>query len=267
LYTKLDLTLSYLDKSYTVFAPNNKAFDKIGYDMLTKLSNAEIENILLYHVIAGKEVFKSDLVCDSDVEMANGLFTETQCEIVRDSDRPYDKKLFTTKFFQVGTANDPKHRPEIISFDIEACNGVIHVVDNVILPAEQTESPTGAPTATASGAPSGTPSANPSDFPSDAPSGVPSDSPSGTPSVSEEPSTVPTLSEEPSEVPTLSLEPSVVPTVSQGTSHNTCSLISVQAMFHNRLSNSISLSFVLTFFLLYTSIRTNCVGRTIWRSQ
>eukprot|EP00529_Nitzschia_sp_RCC80_P010385 CAMPEP_0113472948 /NCGR_PEP_ID=MMETSP0014_2-20120614/17786_1 /TAXON_ID=2857 /ORGANISM="Nitzschia sp." /LENGTH=801 /DNA_ID=CAMNT_0000365689 /DNA_START=279 /DNA_END=2684 /DNA_ORIENTATION=- /assembly_acc=CAM_ASM_000159 len=216
LFTDLDLVLSdHEGKVFTVFAPTNDAFDKIGEDVLTNLTKAEISDILLYHVVLDQELFKDDLVCDSELEMANGFLTETQCELARDPERPFDKKLFTTRYFQVGTGNMEPNLPEIVEFDIDACNGVIQVIDEVMLFLPRTDPPTGAPSATPTSKPSSIPSDTPSSIPSDTPSDFPTPMPSGAPSVSEEPSEFPTLSEEPSEFPTLSAEPSEVPTFSQ----------------------------------------------------
>jgi hypothetical protein len=114
------------DESLTVFAPNDAAFEAIS-EVLPELTDDEIQFVLLYHVADG-EVSVVDLVCESEVEMINGLFTETQC-------------LDDGSIFQVGTGNTALNAPRIIQVDIEACNGVIHVIDNVILPAAPTAPP------------------------------------------------------------------------------------------------------------------------------
>jgi hypothetical protein len=53
--------------------------------------------------------------------MTNGFFTETQC----------DRDGF---IYQVGTGNTDSDKPLVVEVDIDACNGIVHVVDNVILP-------------------------------------------------------------------------------------------------------------------------------------
>lgn len=106
----------------SVFAPNNDAFDAVGTDVLASLTLDEVAFILAYHTVEGA-VFSDDLVCEAEVEMANGLFTQTQC-------------LDDGSIFQMGTGNTDVNAPQIIAVDIQACNGVVHVVDNVILPAE-----------------------------------------------------------------------------------------------------------------------------------
>lgn len=52
--------------------------------------------------------------------MTNGKYTRTICR--------------GDHIFQKGSGNTKDDKPEIIGIDVEACNGVIHVVDEVILP-------------------------------------------------------------------------------------------------------------------------------------
>jgi Fasciclin domain len=118
LETGLGKSLS--EEILTVFAPTNDAFEAIGVETLASLSLEEVTFILQYHAVEG-EVLSTDLVCESEVEMANGVVTETQC-------------LEDGSIFQVGTGNTEDSRPLIVEVDIDACNGVVHVVDNVILP-------------------------------------------------------------------------------------------------------------------------------------
>lgn len=74
----------------------------------------------MYHVVL-EELLSTDLECGGLVTMANTRDTRTICE---------DHDLF-----QKGSGNTEENLPKIIGTDILACNGVIHVVDNVILPA------------------------------------------------------------------------------------------------------------------------------------
>lgn len=67
-----------------------------------------------------------DVECNEKLEMANGRKTATQCE------RKY-KKL--KKIFQVGDGNTGD-LPRIIEMDIFTCVGVIHIVNQVILPSD-----------------------------------------------------------------------------------------------------------------------------------
>lgn len=131
--TGLDEVLSDPEQTLTIFAPTNEAFSKVEGALAT-LTRNEAAFVLLYHAV-GEVLFSTDLVCapgeGSSVEMVNGLFTTTECS-------------GSTGIFQTGTGNTVLNAPRIIAVDIEACNGVIHVVNNVILPggAEPTPAPT-----------------------------------------------------------------------------------------------------------------------------
>ncbi|CAM9549115.1 unnamed protein product, partial [Choristocarpus tenellus] len=109
----------------TVFIPTDAAFAAAGLGpaVLTLMSVDILENILLYHLVA------ADLTLES-IEGITELFTVYGPEIL------VDKTLLTDT--QDGVA-------EIISLDIQASNGYVHVIDGVLLPFPL--GPTPAPTA------------------------------------------------------------------------------------------------------------------------
>lgn len=98
---------------FTVFAPTDEAFNKLLTDLgITAeelLARQDLKDILLYHVLPGK-VMSSDL--------KNGMKAETLA-----------KKNVTITLNPV-KVNDAK----VVSPDIQASNGVIHVIDKVLLP-------------------------------------------------------------------------------------------------------------------------------------
>lgn len=98
---------------FTVFAPTDEAFAKIPEADLNALLNDReaLESVLLYHVVPGA-VMASDVVEMSMAETANGA----SLTIAVKEDR-----------VMVDDAT-------VISTDIEASNGVIHVIDTVIMP-------------------------------------------------------------------------------------------------------------------------------------
>jgi len=101
------------DGPFTVFAPTNAAFDKLPAGTLEKLLGdiPALKNILLYHVVPGK-VMASDVV---NVDTAStALGKAVNCKVVGDHVMINNAKVVKT--------------------DIEASNGVIHVIDTVILP-------------------------------------------------------------------------------------------------------------------------------------
>jgi uncharacterized surface protein with fasciclin (FAS1) repeats len=100
---------------FTVFAPTNAAFDKLPAGTLDKLlqpaSKSDLENILQYHVYVG--VIKTDLMSDGQVlGQANGSNITLSVK---------DGKVMVN-----GKAT--------ILASIPASNGIIHVIDEVLLP-------------------------------------------------------------------------------------------------------------------------------------
>jgi transforming growth factor-beta-induced protein len=101
------------DGPFTVFAPTNAAFadllEALGITAEQLLAQPDLAKVLLFHVISGK-VMSTDLVDDMTATTLNG-------EMV----------TFTEGSWFVQDA-------EIIAVDIEAGNGVVHVIDKVIIP-------------------------------------------------------------------------------------------------------------------------------------
>lgn len=102
------------DGPFTVFAPTNDAFAKLPagtLDTLLKPENKEkLQGILLYHVVAGK-VLAADVVKLTEAKTVNGK----------------SAKVSTANGVMIDGAN-------VVKTDINASNGVIHVIDAVILP-------------------------------------------------------------------------------------------------------------------------------------
>jgi uncharacterized surface protein with fasciclin (FAS1) repeats len=99
---------------FTVFAPTDAAFAKLDPCLLQQLLTCDTDTltqILLYHVAAG-EVMSSDLTnCQQIQTLQCGDVTVTiHCDAV--------------------CINDAK----VIIADIQASNGVIHVIDTVLIP-------------------------------------------------------------------------------------------------------------------------------------
>ena len=117
---------------WTLFAPNDAAFADIN-DELATLTDNEIGRIVLFHAIGGEaddpENFKlyDDLECTEVYEMISGDTSRTKC--VKDEDTGIWEK------YQKGGGNQNNGSlPKIINADIMACNGVLHVLDAVMLP-------------------------------------------------------------------------------------------------------------------------------------
>ena len=102
------------DGPFTVFAPTNEAFAKLPaatVEELLKPENKEkLAGILTYHVVAGK-VMSKDL---SDGQKASTVNGQEVTVTIADG-------------VKVNTAT-------VTIADLEASNGVIHVIDSVIIP-------------------------------------------------------------------------------------------------------------------------------------
>ena len=79
-----------------------------------------LKNVLLFHVVSGKAVFSKNLKCSGLLKMASGKNSRTVCQ--------------SGKIYQKGGGNPRSKMPQIISPDIKACNGVVHIVSQVMLP-------------------------------------------------------------------------------------------------------------------------------------
>jgi uncharacterized surface protein with fasciclin (FAS1) repeats len=102
---------------FTIFAPTNDAFAKLPAGTVESLLKPENKNklaaILKYHVVAGK-VMAAD-VSAGKVETLNGAKAEIS---IKEGKVMIDKAT-------------------IVKTDIVGSNGVIHVIDSVILPASK----------------------------------------------------------------------------------------------------------------------------------
>jgi uncharacterized surface protein with fasciclin (FAS1) repeats len=96
------------NRQLTVFAPTDAAFAKLGLNagnICTEISRDALTDILLYHVTSGRRISTSVLAAPQ-YRMLNG------------------DKLTRTQLADAGIA----------STDISARNGVVHVINSVLLP-------------------------------------------------------------------------------------------------------------------------------------
>jgi len=98
---------------YTVFAPTDEAFAQLPEGTVSSLLEPEnqdkLTDILLYHVVAGEVT--SDQIVDGELKTVGG-------------ESVY---ISTDQGVQINDAN-------VVKADIAADNGVIHVIDQVLLP-------------------------------------------------------------------------------------------------------------------------------------
>lgn len=105
------------DGPFTVFAPTDAAFEKLPAGTVEELLKPEnkqkLVDVLTYHVVAGK-VMAADVVGLDEAKTVNGKTIDIDVE---------------GNSVKVNDAN-------VTATDIAASNGVIHVIDQVILPPE-----------------------------------------------------------------------------------------------------------------------------------
>ncbi|WP_439183569.1 fasciclin domain-containing protein [Carboxylicivirga taeanensis] len=116
----LDDDLASEDNSFTVFAPTNAAFndllDELGLSGLEDVPNDVLTDILMYHVVSGSQ-------------MASAFQTGYYNSL---SDGPMEG--YGLSFYVDMTDKVINGRAAITATDIKADNGVIHVIDKVMLP-------------------------------------------------------------------------------------------------------------------------------------
>jgi transforming growth factor-beta-induced protein len=114
---------------FTALLPNNAAFDALDPDLVDFLLNpdnqSELQDLLLYHILPG-------------ATMTNE-FTDGKVDT-----------LFANHTIDVTTSPLMFNNASVVTPDVDACNGLIDVIDMVLIPfpAAPTPAPTSAPTPT-----------------------------------------------------------------------------------------------------------------------
>jgi uncharacterized surface protein with fasciclin (FAS1) repeats len=102
---------------FTVFAPTNAAFDKLPAGTVASLlkpeNKGQLVNILTYHVVSGKVMSGTVVTLNGqNVKTVNGA----------------------TVRVSVSNGKVKVNNANVTAVDVEASNGVIHVIDSVLLP-------------------------------------------------------------------------------------------------------------------------------------
>ncbi|MBA6399516.1 fasciclin domain-containing protein [Colwellia sp. BRX10-4] len=122
--TGLDTVLADLESDFTVFAPSDAAFAKLPADTLINLSTEQLSNILLYHVIPGK------VLADGAITLAQSSSNTAEAANGDNVALSFSNSTLFVNGAKVSTA------------DVMADNGVIHVIDNIIMPLAESDTPT-----------------------------------------------------------------------------------------------------------------------------
>lgn len=103
------------DGPFTVFAPTDEAFAKLGDDAINDLLKPENKDklaaILKYHVVSGK-IMAADVV---NVKKAKTVQGQSVKVTIKEGSVYIDKA-------------------KVVATDIETSNGVIHIIDSVVVP-------------------------------------------------------------------------------------------------------------------------------------
>ncbi|MFO8232543.1 MAG: fasciclin domain-containing protein [Longimonas sp.] len=102
---------------FTILAPNDEAFEALGDDLERLMEEENIEelaNILSYHVVTA-EAYAEDIAEMTDAPTVTGQSVGISAE---------------DDVITLSGSNSA----EVVQADIEASNGVIHVIDTVLLP-------------------------------------------------------------------------------------------------------------------------------------
>ena len=99
--------------SYTLFAPTNAAFAKVPSDKLAALLGdpETLSDVLAYHVVGEK-------ANASDLRGASAGTTEQGADVT----------------FKVSGNQIMINDARVVKADIQACNGVVHAIDTVLMP-------------------------------------------------------------------------------------------------------------------------------------
>ena len=101
----------------TLFLPNNAAFQRIGGN-LANLTTEQLTEIISYHVVNGSVLYSTDIMNGSSVQSAGANLT-----LRLEGDSVY------------------VNNAQVIRPNVLVANGVIHVIDRVLNPANSTATP------------------------------------------------------------------------------------------------------------------------------
>ena len=112
---------------FTVFAPTNEAFNKLPAGTVDNLLKPENKNqltaVLTYHVVAGR--IDSKTLMDW-IKKNGGTYTATTVQ--------GGKLMFSMKGNNLMVMDESGHTAKVTIKDVYQSNGVIHVIDTVLMP-------------------------------------------------------------------------------------------------------------------------------------
>ena len=115
------------DGPFTVFAPSDEAFDKLPVnkikDLLRPQNKSELQSLIAYHIVAGRFTASKILkaMCRGGGE---ACLTTVQGNVL------------TAKMdgIDIVLVDDFGNEAKITTADEDRCNGIIHIIDTVVVP-------------------------------------------------------------------------------------------------------------------------------------
>jgi uncharacterized surface protein with fasciclin (FAS1) repeats len=115
------------DGPFTVFAPSDLAFKKLSPETIQSLllpeNKKELQSVLTYHIVAGN-LTASDILRAMCRGSGSATFTTVQGNEI----------IATMDGIDIVLTDCFGNTARITTADMNQCNGVIHVIDSVILP-------------------------------------------------------------------------------------------------------------------------------------
>lgn len=112
--------------TWTLFAPTNNAFLELPPSYVEEITQdeAKLRELLLFHTVPNQVITESALPCiagENLITMSNDHDSRTRC-------------VDFVPTYQKGIGNpDDDDKPKFVGFNFEACNGVMHKLDGVML--------------------------------------------------------------------------------------------------------------------------------------
>jgi len=131
------------DNSFTVFVPNDAAWKLVEQAIDAGLKTEKVERIINFHIYENTSLSYDELECNEVLMSHSGDTSRTKCDrsLIAPFTRSPSSSLQQT-FGSVGMIKSQNGNgnnklgllPTIISTDLVACNGIIHGIDQVMMP-------------------------------------------------------------------------------------------------------------------------------------